>query len=37
VSIVAEWTLQLFFPRDVVGLGALHAPRAEFGRVSRPN
>jgi NADH:ubiquinone reductase (H+-translocating) len=37
VSIVAEWTLQLFFPRDVVGLGALHAPRAEFGRVSGPN
>jgi NADH:ubiquinone reductase (H+-translocating) len=35
-SIVAEWTLQLFFPRDVVGLGALHAPRAEFGRVAQP-
>ena len=33
-AIVAIWTLQLFFPRDIVGLGSLQNPRAEFDRAA---
>jgi NADH dehydrogenase len=34
-QVVADWTLSLFFRRDVISLGALHTPRAAFAR-SRP-
>lgn len=30
VRIVADWTLALFFKRDVISLGEIHEPRAEF-------
>jgi len=30
VRVVADWTLALFFRRDIVSLGALHDPRGRF-------
>lgn len=30
VRILADWTLGLAFPREIVALGELHAPKAEF-------
>jgi NADH:ubiquinone reductase (H+-translocating) len=35
VRVVLDWTLALFFRRDVVSLGTLHAPRADFDRANR--
>ncbi len=34
VRVVADWTLALFFRREVVSLGSLHDPRAEFRRAA---
>lgn len=34
--VVADWTLALFFPREIVSLGALHDPREEFEMAIRP-
>jgi NADH:quinone reductase (non-electrogenic) len=33
--VVLDWTLGLFFPRDVVSLGSLERPRDEFSAVAR--
>jgi NADH dehydrogenase len=35
VRVVLDWTLALFFPREVVSLGALQHPREEFSEASR--
>lgn len=35
VRVVADWSLALFFRRDVVSLGRLHRPREDFVRASR--
>jgi NADH:ubiquinone reductase (H+-translocating) len=34
VRIVADWTLALLFHREVVSLGQIHDPKAEFARVA---
>lgn len=34
VRVIEDWTAALFFRRDVVSLGRLHAPREEFERAS---
>lgn len=34
--VVADWTLALFFRREIVSLGALQRPREEFERATRP-
>jgi len=36
VRIVLDWTLALFFPREVVALGRLHDPRATFRESAVP-
>lgn len=36
VRITLDWTLALFFPRDLVALGRLHDPRAAFVEAARP-
>ncbi|MET9022251.1 NAD(P)/FAD-dependent oxidoreductase [Actinopolymorpha sp. NPDC004070] len=36
VRIVADWTLGLFFPREIVSLGSLQRPREEFERSALP-
>ncbi|MQA84721.1 MAG: NAD(P)/FAD-dependent oxidoreductase [Streptosporangiales bacterium] len=36
VRVVADWTLALFFRREIVSLGALHDPREEFEMAVRP-
>ncbi|WP_182113273.1 MULTISPECIES: NAD(P)/FAD-dependent oxidoreductase [unclassified Actinotalea] len=36
VRIVLDWTLALFFRRELVALGRLHDPRAEFRDASAP-
>jgi NADH dehydrogenase len=36
VRVVADWTLALFFPREIVSLGALQRPREEFEQAARP-
>jgi NADH dehydrogenase len=36
IRIVSDWTLQLFFRREVVSLGNLQRPREEFERSSLP-
>jgi NADH:quinone reductase (non-electrogenic) len=35
VRVVLDWTLALFFRRDVVSLGSLHTPRDDFRRATR--
>jgi NADH:ubiquinone reductase (H+-translocating) len=35
VRVVLDWTLSLFFKRDVVALGTLHRPRDDFDRANR--
>ena len=35
VRVVLDWTLALFFRRDVVSLGTLHEPHADFDRANR--
>ena len=34
--VLADWTLALFFPREVVSLGQLQQPRQEFEMAARP-
>jgi NADH dehydrogenase len=34
IRVLVDWTLQLFLRREVVALGGLHAPRAEFTDVT---
>jgi NADH dehydrogenase len=34
--VLADWTLALLFRREVVSLGQIHEPRAEFSRVATP-
>ena len=34
VRVVLDWTLALFFRRDVVSLGSLHEPHADFDRAN---
>lgn len=36
VRVVADWTLALFFRREIVSLGALQHPREEFEFAARP-
>jgi NADH:ubiquinone reductase (H+-translocating) len=36
VRVVADWTLALFFRREIVSLGALQRPREEFEWATRP-
>ena len=36
VRVIADWTLALFFRREIVSLGALQNPREEFEFASRP-
>ena len=35
VRVVLDWTLALFFRRDVVSLGSLHHPREDFDRANQ--
>jgi NADH dehydrogenase len=35
--VVADWTLALFFQRDIVSLGSLHDPREEFELATQPH
>jgi NADH dehydrogenase len=35
VRVVLDWTLALFFRRDVVSLGSLQRPRDDFDRANR--
>jgi NADH:ubiquinone reductase (H+-translocating) len=35
IRVVADWTLALFFSRDVVSLGSLQKPRQEFSEAAR--
>jgi NADH dehydrogenase len=35
--VIADWTLDLFFPREIVSLGALQDPRAEWRLASAPH
>jgi hypothetical protein len=34
IRILVDWTGALFFGREVVALGQIHEPRAEFSRVA---
>jgi NADH dehydrogenase len=34
--VIADWTLDLLFPREIVSLGALQDPRAEWRLASAP-
>jgi NADH dehydrogenase len=36
VRVVADWTIDLFFRREIVSLGALQNPREEFVRAAQP-
>lgn len=36
IRVIADWSLALFFPREIVSLGALHDPREEFEMAIRP-
>ncbi|MGH8889501.1 MAG: NAD(P)/FAD-dependent oxidoreductase [Acidothermaceae bacterium] len=36
VRVIADWTLALFFRREIVSLGALQNPREEFEMAARP-
>jgi NADH dehydrogenase len=35
--VIADWTLDLFFPREIVSLGTLQDPRAEWRLASAPH
>ena len=37
VRVLADWTLAIFFPREVVSLGQLQQPRREFELAALPN
>ena len=36
VRVLADWTLALFFPRDIVSLGAFQDPQADFRAAAAP-
>jgi NADH:ubiquinone reductase (H+-translocating) len=36
VRVVADWTLGLFFPRDIVALGQIQQPRRDFAEAALP-
>jgi NADH dehydrogenase len=36
VRVIADWSLALFFRREIVSLGALQNPREEFEMAARP-
>jgi NADH dehydrogenase len=36
VRVLADWTLALFFKREIVSLGAIQNPREEFEQAARP-
>ena len=36
VRVIADWTLALFFEREIVSLGAFANPRAEFEQATAP-
>jgi NADH dehydrogenase len=36
VRVIADWTLALFFRREIVSLGAFASPRAEFEQAAAP-
>ena len=37
VRVLADWTLAIFFPREVVSLGQLQQPRREFELAALPD
>ncbi len=37
IRVIADWTLALFLKREVVALGQLHSPRAEFTVAATPD
>lgn len=37
IRVIVDWTLALFLKREVVALGQLHAPRAEFTDAATPD
>jgi NADH dehydrogenase len=37
VRVIADWTLALFFRREIVSLGAFQNPREEFEAAARPS
>jgi NADH:ubiquinone reductase (H+-translocating) len=37
VRVIADWTLALFFKREIVSLGAIQNPREEFEMAARPS
>jgi NADH dehydrogenase len=37
VRVLADWTLAIFFPREVVALGQLQQPRREFELAALPH
>jgi NADH:ubiquinone reductase (H+-translocating) len=37
VRVLADWTLAIFFPREVVSLGQLQQPRREFELAALPH
>ena len=36
MRVIADWTLDLFFRREIVSLGVLENPREEFVRAAQP-
>ena len=36
VRVIMDWTLALFFRREIVSLGRVHVPREEFRRAAEP-
>jgi NADH dehydrogenase len=36
VRVLTDWTIALFFPREIVSLGALQDPRADFRLAAQP-
>jgi NADH dehydrogenase len=37
VRVLADWTLAIFFPREVVSLGELQQPRRDFELAALPD
>ena len=37
VRVLTDWTIALFFPREIVSLGAFQDPRAEFRSAAMPD
>ncbi len=36
VRVLTDWTIALFFPREIVSLGAFQDPRADFRSAASP-